>query len=73
MFFVYHLCEKYYKSITVQYYTTDCISWVPMLTLLNLRANQIYERAFWMELICMQGTYYIVFLSYLPMYSVGLK
>ena len=25
-----YLCEKYYKSITVQYYMADCVSWVPM-------------------------------------------
>ena len=32
---MYSLCEKYYKSITEQYYLADCISWVPRLTLLN--------------------------------------
>ena len=41
-FFVYvcFLCimhEKYYKPITVWYYTADCVSWVPGLTLLDLR------------------------------------
>ena len=35
-FFMYSLCEKYYKSITVQYYIADCVSWVPRLTSLNL-------------------------------------
>ena len=30
--FVYYLCEKYYKSIAVQYYITNCVSWVPRLT-----------------------------------------
>ena len=25
-FLMYYLCEKYYKPITVQYYTTDCVS-----------------------------------------------
>ena len=26
LFFVYYLCEKYYKSITVLYCITDCVS-----------------------------------------------
>lgn len=34
--FIYYLCEKHYKSIPVQYYMTDCITWVPRLTLLDL-------------------------------------
>ena len=33
---MYYLCEKYYKSITVQYYVADCVSWVPRLTLFGL-------------------------------------
>ena len=33
--FVYYLCEKYYKSTTLQYYITDCVRWVPRLTLLD--------------------------------------
>ena len=36
LFFMYYLCEKYYKSITVQYYIADCVSWVSRLTLLDL-------------------------------------
>ena len=27
----YHLCGKYYKPITVQYYIADCVGWVPRL------------------------------------------
>ena len=27
--------EKYYKPITVQYYTASCVSWIPRLVLLN--------------------------------------
>ena len=27
-FFMYYLCEKYYKPITGQYYIADCVSWV---------------------------------------------
>ena len=35
--FVFHvLFEKYYKPITVQYYITNCVSWVSRLTLSNL-------------------------------------
>ena len=41
---MYYLCEKYYKHITVQYYIADCISWVPRLTLLDLRTHWTYER-----------------------------
>ena len=32
-FFMYYLCEKYYKPITVQHYRADCVCWVPRLTL----------------------------------------
>ena len=28
LFFTYYLCEKYYKPLTVQYYITNCVSWV---------------------------------------------
>ena len=42
--FMYYLCEKYYKPITVQYYIANCVSWVPRLTLLDLRTNWTYER-----------------------------
>ena len=35
-FFMYYLCEKYYKPITVQYYIADYVSWVPRLTLFDL-------------------------------------
>ena len=34
--FIYCLCEKYYKPITVQYYIVDCVSWGTRLTLLDL-------------------------------------
>ena len=39
---MYYLCEKYYKPITVQYYIVSCVSWVPRLTLLDLRTNWTY-------------------------------
>ena len=35
-FFMYYLCERYYKPITVQYYIANCVSWVPRLTLNKL-------------------------------------
>ena len=53
LFFMYYLCEKCYKPITVQYYIADCVSWVPRLTLLDLRTNWTYESALRMELLCM--------------------
>ena len=34
---MYYLSEKCYKTIMVQYYITDCVSWAPRLTLLDLR------------------------------------
>ena len=36
VFFMYYLCEKYYKPITVQYCIADCFSWVLKLTWLDL-------------------------------------
>ena len=32
-----HLCEKYYKPITAQYYIADCVGSVPRLTSLELQ------------------------------------
>ena len=37
LFFIYYLCKKYYKPITVQYYIASCVSSVPRLTLLDLQ------------------------------------
>ena len=51
--FLYYLCEKYYKPITVQHYLADYVSWVPRLTLLDLRTNWTYERTLRTELIRM--------------------
>ena len=39
-FFMYHLCLKYYKPITVKYHIVNCISWVPRPTLLDLKQNR---------------------------------
>ena len=36
LFFMYYLCEKYYKPIKVQYYIVNWVSWVPRLTVLDL-------------------------------------
>ena len=36
LFFMYYLCEKYYKPTIVLHYIADCVSWVPRLTLLGL-------------------------------------
>ena len=47
---MYYLCAKHNKPITVQYYIADCVSWVPRLTLLNLRTDWTYEHALGKEL-----------------------
>ena len=39
LFFTHYLCEKYHKSNKVQYYTTDCVRWVPRLALLDLTSK----------------------------------
>ena len=41
----------YYKLITVQYYTANCVSWVPRLTLLDLQTDWTYEHALGKELV----------------------
>ena len=46
------------KPIIVQYYIADCVTWVPRLTLLNLRTNWTFERTLRMELTGMWVTYY---------------
>ena len=51
VFVLYVLCEKYYKPITVQYYIANCVSWVPRVSLLDLRTNWTYERALGKELV----------------------
>ena len=53
LLFMYYLCEKYYKPIRVQYYITDCVSWVPRLTLLDLQTNWTYKRSLRTELVHM--------------------
>ena len=35
--FMYYLCEKYYRPITVQFYIANCVSWIPRLNLLDLQ------------------------------------
>ena len=57
---MYYLCENYYKPITVPYYIANYVSWVPRVTLLDLRTNWTYEHALGMEPVHMQGTYYII-------------
>ena len=42
-FFMHYLQEKYYKPITVQDKTADCVSWEPGLTLLDL-TNMLLEQ-----------------------------
>ena len=51
-FFIYYLCEKYYKPITVQYYT-NCVSWVPRLTLLTCKQSGFMNTLLeWNSFIC---------------------
>lgn len=47
-FLMHYLQEKYYKPITVQDYTANCVSWEPGLTLLDL-TNMLSE---WKSFIC---------------------
>ena len=47
--FIHYLC------IAAQYYVANCVSWVPRLTLLDLRTNWTYEHALGMELIRVLG------------------
>ena len=41
-----HLCEKYYKPITVQYYIANCVTWVPRLSA-ELRTNWTEQIRSW--------------------------
>ena len=57
---MYYLFGKYYKPITVQYYKSDCVSWVLKLTLLDLTnklglRNMLLE---WNSFICSRLTIY---------------
>ena len=56
LFFMYYLCEKYYKSIAVQHYIANCVSWEPRLTLLYLWTNWAYEHTLRMKLVHWYGT-----------------
>ena len=47
---MYYLCETIINLL--QYSTiADCVSWVPRLTLLDLRTNWTYKRTLRMELV----------------------
>ena len=37
--------------MTVHYYISNCVSWVPRLTSLDLQTNWIYEQALGMKLV----------------------
>ena len=56
---MYYLCGKYYKPITVQYYTADCVSWVPRLTLLDLQIGVTNALSEWNSLVCRGLTVYV--------------
>ena len=49
LFFMYYLCEKYYKPITVQYFIADSVGWVPRVTFEQIGLN---KHAPGMELVC---------------------
>ena len=38
-FLMYYLYEKFYESITVQYFVADFVNWVPRLTSSDLRSK----------------------------------
>ena len=46
-FDMYYLYEKYYTPITIQYYIASCVSWVPLLTFLDLSTNWTYALSDW--------------------------
>ena len=54
--YMYYLCEKYYTPVTVQYYLADGVSWVPRLTLLELRTHWTQECALRRKLTRRSGT-----------------
>ena len=54
-FAAFYLCENHYKLITVQCYMADYVSWVPKITLWDLRTNWIYKFALRMELFICNG------------------
>ena len=51
--FMYYLCEKYYKAITVQYHVINCVNWAPRLTLLGLLTDWTCKCPLEMELVHM--------------------
>ena len=50
-FYVYIVCVK--SIVNLLQYSTDCVSWVPRLTLLDLQTDWIYEYAPNSELVFM--------------------
>lgn len=51
--FLYCLCKKYYKPITVQYFTADCVSWISRAILLDLQINRTYKHTHeWNSSVC---------------------
>ena len=49
---IFVLCEKYYKSIIVQYYIADHVSWVPRLSLLDLKIGLMNMLSEWNSIVC---------------------
>ena len=57
---IYHLCEKYYKSITVQYYIANRVSWVPRQSLLDFpnKLDLMNALSEWNSFICNYCNYF---------------
>ena len=55
-----YLCEKYYKSITVQYYIADRVSWVPRQSLLDFpnKLDLMNALSEWNSFICNYCNYF---------------
>ena len=51
--FMCYLWEKYYKPTTVQCHVANCVSWVPRLTLLDLKIDWTYKHAPGMKIVHM--------------------
>ena len=56
LFFVYYFCDRYYKPIILQYYITNCVSWVPRLTWLNLQVGLTNTLSEWNMFVCRELT-----------------
>ena len=49
---IYYLCGKYHKPTTVQYCVANYVSWVPRLTLLDVRFGLRNMLSDWNSFVC---------------------